>query len=264
MGSVNWGGAKIHYTERGEGPAVLFLHAFPLSASMWNKQTNALKDTYRTVAVDLPGFGKSERQPTPASMESFAQAALAVLDALEIKKAAVVGLSMGGYVAFELRAHAPERVSALVLCDTRATGDSVESRKAREATARAVEDDGQQVLAERMLPNLVSPAATPALKREIEKFITENPSDGSAAGLRALATRKDFTGNLKDISCPTLVIVGDHDTVTPPSDAQALAQAIPGAKYEAIPAAGHLSNLENHKAFDAVLRAFLDSCRDRL
>lgn len=264
MGSLNWSGVRLHWTERGEGPAVLFLHAFPLSASMWNKQTNALKDAYRTLAIDLPGFGKSDRLATPASMEAFAQGCLAVLDHLAVPKAAVVGLSMGGYVAFELLAQARSRVSALVLCDTRATPDSPESRKAREATARAVEDDGQQVLAERMIPNLLSLAATPALKREAEKLITENPPEGSAAALRALAGRKDFTASLRDISCPTLVLAGDHDTITPPADAQALAQAIPGARYEPVPAAGHLSNLENPKAFDAALRAFLDANRAAL
>ena len=263
MGSLQWGGARIHFAERGEGPVVLFLHAFPLSSGMWLKQMNALKDGFRAVAMDFPGFGKSERLAAPATMDLFAQAALATLDAVGAQKAAVVALSMGGYAALELRERAPERVAALALCDTRATADTPESRKAREATARAVEEDGCQVLAERMIPNLVSSAATDALKREVEKLITENSSEGAAAALRAMAGRRDFTPFLGQVGCPTLVVVGAHDTMTPPSEAQALARAISGAALETIPAAGHLSNLENPKAFDTALRAFLEANRAR-
>jgi len=117
------------------------------------------------------------------------------------------------------------------------------------------------VLAERMIPNLVSPAAPEALKSEIEKLITENSAEGAAAALRAMAGRRDFTGALKDIGCPTVVLAGDHDSVTPPADAQAMADSIPNAKLVQIPQAGHLSNLENPKAFDAALRTFLEARR---
>jgi len=264
MGFLQWNGARIHFLDKGEGPAVLLLHAFPLSSSMWNKQANDLKDTFRVLAPDFPGFGKSDLLGQPATMDLYAQLAVALLDAAKVEKAAVVGLSMGGYVAFEMLERARDRVGALALCDTRATGDTPDGRKAREATAHAVEDDGCTVLAERMLPNLVSPAAPPALKRDIEKMITENSSDGAATALRAMAQRRDFTGSLKDIACPTLVLLGDHDTITPLAESQAMANAIPGAKFELIAQAGHLSSLENPKAFDAALRAFLDGQRSRL
>lgn len=264
MAFLQFEGGRIHYVDKGEGPALLFLHAFPLSSAMWNKQANDLKDAWRVLAIDFPGFGKSDRLARPASMEAFAQVALALLDAAKVERAAVIGLSMGGYAAFELRAMAPGRVGALALCDTRATPDTPDGRKAREATARAVEEDGCAVLAERMLPNLVTPNAPPALKRDIEKLITENSPEGAAAALRAMALRKDFTGSLKDIDCPTLVLVGDHDTLTPPSDSQAMAQAIPGARFESVHGAGHLSNLENPKDYDAALRSFLDAHRARL
>ncbi|HEY3449000.1 MAG TPA: alpha/beta fold hydrolase [Myxococcales bacterium] len=261
MGFLQSNGARIHYLDKGEGPALLLLHAFPLSSSMWIKQANDLKDHYRVLAPDFPGFGKSELLPQPATIDLYAQVALALLDAAKVEKATVLGLSMGGYVAFELWSRAKDRVAALALCDTKATPDSADARKSREATAHAVEDDGIGVLAERMIPNLVSPAAPDALKRDIEKMITENSADGAAAALRAMAQRKDFTGSLKDIACPTLVVVGDHDTVTPAAEGQALANAIPGAKLVQIPGSGHLSNLENPKAFDAALREFLDAHR---
>lgn len=257
MAFLQSNGARIHYLDKGEGPALLLLHAFPLSSSMWNKQANDLKEGYRVLAPDFPGFGKSELLSSPATMELYAQVALSVLDAAKVDRATVLGLSMGGYVAFELWSRAKDRVGALVLCDTRATPDTADARKGREATAHAVEDDGVGVLAERMIPNLVSPAAPDALRRDIEKMITENSADGAAAALRAMAQRRDFTGTLKDIACPTLVLVGDHDTVTPPADAQNMAGAIPGAKLAQIPSSGHLSNLESPKAFDQALREFL-------
>ncbi len=261
MGFLQSNGARIHYVDKGEGPALLLLHAFPLSSSMWSKQAHDLKDRYRVLAPDLPGFGKSELLPQPATMDLFAQVSLALLDQAKVEKATVLGLSMGGYVAFELWSRAKDRVGALVLCDTRATPDTPDARKGREATAHAVEDDGIGVLAERMIPNLVTPAAPEALKRDLEKMITENSADGAAAALRAMAQRRDFTGALKEIACPALVVVGDHDTLTPPAEAQAMAKEIPGARLAQIPGSGHLSNLENPKAFDAALREFLDAHR---
>ena len=264
MGFLQWNGARIHYLDKGEGPAVLLLHAFPMSSAMWSKQAGDLKNAFRVLAPDFPGFGKSELLGPPATMELFAQLSLALLDSAKVGKAAVVGLSMGGYVAFELWAQAKDRVAALALCDTRATPDTPDARKSREATAHAVEDDGIGVLAERMIPNLVSPAAPPALRRDLEKMITENSAEGAAAALRAMAQRRDFTAALKDIACPTLVLVGDHDTVTPTADSQQLAREIPGAQLVAVPQAGHLSSLENPKAFDGALRSFLEAHRAAL
>jgi len=251
-------GRTLHFLDSGTGQALLLLHAFPLSAAMWSRQVRALKADFRVVAPDLPGFGSSPPSGEPVTMGSFATLSLALLDALGIERATVLGLSMGGYVAFELHEQAPDRVKALVLCDTRATADTEDGRRAREATARALEEEGTvQPLVERMAPNLVSPAATPELRREVEKLIADSSAEGAAAAQRAMARRRDFSGRLAAIGCPTLLLVGSGDSITSPAEMQGLARAIPNAEYHVIPGAGHLSNLEQPKAFDELLAAFL-------
>src|SRR4030067_1084655 len=110
MAEVLFKDVPTRFEEQGDGPVVLLLHAFPLSSRMWNLQMLSLKDAFRVVAVDFPGFGQSQPLPGRATLDLFAQAALAVLDAIGAPRAAVVGLSMGGYVSFALHARAPGRV----------------------------------------------------------------------------------------------------------------------------------------------------------
>lgn len=262
MGKLFLNGAQVHFEDEGAGPAVLFLHAFPLNGEMWASQRAALRDAFRTVAVDFPGFGRSQPLGEPASMGLFSQAALSALDALAIHRAAVVGLSMGGYVSFELLAQAPGRIAALALCDTRAGPDTEQGRKAREDNARAVEREGSAALIDRLLPNLLSKGASAAVRAEVEHHIRAAPPKGAAAALRAMAARKDFAGLLPRIACPALVLVGASDNLTPPSESKLMAQAIPSATYREI-RAGHLSNLEAPSEFNAVLRGFLDSALPR-
>ncbi len=251
----------IRFEEKGAGPAVLLLHAFPLSSQMWSTQMASLKDAFHVVAVDFPGFGQSRPLGGRATMDLFAQAALAVLDALAVKRAAVLGLSMGGYVSFALHARAPDRVAALGLCDTRAGIDTEEGRKGREANAQAVEREGSGVLVERMMSALLSKGASPSTRAEVERLIRATPREGAAAALRAMAAREDFSNRLAGITCPTLVLVGADDTLTPPSEAQRMARDVPGSIYREIPRAGHLSHFEQPDAFNAAVREFLEQAR---
>jgi pimeloyl-ACP methyl ester carboxylesterase len=263
MDEVLFNGVPIHFDEEGVGPAVLLLHAFPLSSQMWSAQKASLKDAFRVIALDFPGFGQSRPLAGPATMDLFAQAALAVLDALAVERAAVVGLSMGGYASFALHARAPGRVAALGLCDTRAGVDTEEGRKGREATAQAVEQQGSGVLVERMMPALLSKGASPSVRAEVERLIRATPREGAAAALRAMATREDFSSRLTRITCPTLVLVGADDALTPPLESQRMARDIPGATYREIPGAGHLSHFEQPDAFNAAVRAFLEQAKGR-
>lgn len=252
-------GTKLHFADSGTGPAVLLLHAFPLSGAMWKKQIAPLRGSFRLIAPDLPGFGGSQPPSSPVSIAGYAGLALELLDALGVDKAAVVGLSMGGYVALELQAAAPQRVGALALCDTRAHADTDDGKRAREASARAVEEEGStEPLIERLLPNLLSPSASPELRREVERLIGDTSVEGAAAAQRAIARRRDFTQALGKIGCPTLVLVGSHDTLSTPAEMQRIAQALPKARFQTISGAGHLSNIEKPDAFNSALRSFLD------
>lgn len=248
---------EVFYEEQGSGPAVVFLHAFPLSSAMWARQLASTSANFRAIRLDFPGFGQSKPAAAPVSIELYARATLALLDKLEVRAAAFVGLSMGGYVALAIHARAPDRVAALILCDTRANGDSPEARQGRETTAQAVETQGVQILAERMLPNLLSKGASEQVRRQVEQMISQSSAQGAAAALRAMALRSDHTRVLPRISCPTLVLCGTQDILTPPAESKGLANALRQSSYVELEGAGHLSNLEQPQAFDQALLKFL-------
>lgn len=261
MSHFQFQGVKLRFLDEGAGKPILFLHGFPLCAEMWRDQISAFRDGWRCLALDLPGFGVSEPLPegVQAGIGLYAEAVESLMDRLELPKTAIVALSMGGYVALELIKRAPGRVSALVLADTRATPDSEDAKRAREATARAVEEDGTEILAERMIPNLVSPEASAELRARIEQLIVVNSPEGAAAATRAMGRRVDNTPVLATIACPTLVLTGRYDSLTPPADGVAMAAEIPGGRHELLEGAGHLSNLEAPSAFNAAVRGFLES-----
>ncbi|MFN7133782.1 MAG: alpha/beta fold hydrolase [Myxococcales bacterium] len=249
--------ATLAYEDTGAGPPLLLLHAFPLSSAMWQAQRASLSARFRVLAPDLRGFGGSSVQPE-VSMRLFAEDAVALLDHVGVLKASVVGLSMGGYAALELLALAPHRVSALALCDTRANADDEAGRRAREETARAVERDGVEVLVQRMLPKLLAPDAAEGVEAKVASMIRAVQPAGAAAALRAMGARRDMSEALGRIGCPTLVLAGEHDGITPPEVAEKMASAIPYSTLEIVPGAGHLANLEAPEAFDAALIGFLD------
>ncbi len=164
---------------------------------------------------------------------------------------------MGGYISFALWRRHRERVAALILADTRAGADSEEGRQGREKNARLAEEQGPSAIADQMLPKLLSPNAPAALRDQVRAIIESNDRAGIAAALRAMAARPDSTPLLATIDVPTLVIVGAEDALTPPSEAEAMFNAIPGCRLAEIPGAGHLSNVEAPEAFNAEVTEFL-------
>ena len=217
-----------------------------------------MKDDYRLIMPDLRGHGQSEAT-AEASMGQYADDLAALLDTLGQREPVVlVGLSMGGYVAFEFYRRYPARVHALVLADTRASADSEEARAGRYRSAEKALHEGSQAIADEMLPKLFAPDAPEALREEWRAIMAAMPPEGVAAALRAMAERADSTGDLRTINRPVLVIVGREDRITPVADAAAMAEEIAGAELETIPDAGHLSPVEQPARFVAVLEQFLD------
>jgi pimeloyl-ACP methyl ester carboxylesterase len=254
---INLNGIRLRYEEAGAGPALLLLHAFPLSGAMWRQQVGALQGQHRLIAPDLRGFGGSDAPPDTYTMDEYADDMAALLDRLGLAQAAVCGISMGGYIAMAfLRRHAA-RASALVLADTKAAADSGEARAGRESNARLAETQGAAALAEKLIPGLVSSAAPQSLRNELRAMIAANPPTGIAGALRGMALRPDATPYLGAIDVPTLVIVGVEDGLTPPAEAAALQARIPGSQLLEIPAAGHLSSMEAPAAFSTALQMFL-------
>jgi pimeloyl-ACP methyl ester carboxylesterase len=248
----------IHDT--GTGPAVLFLHAFTLDASQWDHQVAALSDDMRCVRVDLWGCGSSPAPPDgEPALEGFARAVLAALDSLNIDRVAVVGLSMGGYLAFTLWRLAPERIRALALCNTRATADAAPARADRLAMAEQVErEQSVESIVEPMVARLLSPSAQEEahIVDPVRGRIRRCTPAGIAFAQRAIANRLDSTALLDSITVPTLVIGGTQDAIVGPDEVHAIADRISGARYVELDC-GHLSNLELPHAVSEQLSTFL-------
>jgi pimeloyl-ACP methyl ester carboxylesterase len=252
--------AEIEYDARGEGAPLLLLHAFPLGLFMWEAQVEALSATHRVVRFDARGFGGSAAGDGPLTMERIADDGAFLLDHLGIEKAVVGGCSMGGYAAFAFVRRHPQRLAGLILQDTRAGADSVEARANRATLAAKVLAEGASAAVEAFLPKLLGETThreRPALVASVRERILGTPQQGIANALHGLAARADSRETLPTIAVPTLVLVGAEDALTPPPEAATMAAAIPRARLDVIPAAGHLANLENPGAVNAALSAFL-------
>jgi len=253
-------GIRLAYSDQGTGLPVILVHAFPLSRAMWAPQVDALSGRWRVIAVDLRGHGDSDAPLWCYTLDQFVEDLRALLDHLALPQAVFVGLSMGGYILFAFYRRYRERVRALVLADTRAQADTAEGRLGRFNLAQTAYRQGPSAVADAMIPKLFSPATLrerPELLQLARGIIEANRISGIAGDLMAMAERADSTPLLNEITVPTLIIVGDQDVATPPSDARIMADGIRGSRLVVIPGAGHLSNLEQPEAFDQALMDFL-------
>jgi pimeloyl-ACP methyl ester carboxylesterase len=236
---------------------VVFLHAFPLNAAMWDDQVAALAPR-RVLAPHFPGFGG--RPPGEATLDAFARAVLSDMDAAGIGRAVVVGLSMGGYTAFRVHAIAPERVAALVFADTRAVADDEGGRARRADQAARARGEGVGWLADAMLPALLGETTRrekPAVVERVRGLIAQADAEGVARALEAMGGRPDSLPRLEEIRVPVLALVGGEDTLTPPSESRRIAEGVRDGALVVLPRAGHLANLEAPEAFNAALAEWL-------
>ncbi len=247
---------------RGDGPALLLIHGFPLDRTIWKHQVATLAG-WRRIAPDLRGLGSSD-VPESYSMAAYADDMAKLLDKLRVKKAVVAGLSMGGYVAFEMLRRHRDRVSGLILCDTKADTDSADVKQAREDMARLAETKGSEAVAERMVPRILGRTTqqiNAPLVQQVKEIITGCSAVGIAGALRAMRDRPDSTPLLATIDVPTLVVVGQEDEMTPPAGAKAMTEAIPSAAMTTIAGAGHVTPLEAPTAVSRVFAEFLEAVR---
>jgi pimeloyl-ACP methyl ester carboxylesterase len=257
-------GGALQFREAGQADSeriILLLHGFPLDARMWAPQLEAPPQGWRVIAPDLPGFGSSPAGPDDTlTMDAAADAVAALAADLGLRRVVVAGLSMGGYVAFALQRRHPALFRALVLCDTRAGADSEEVRRGRLQAAARVVRDGTDEFIDGLVPKLFSPrtvAGRPQLVAAVRDMMAEATPSAVAAALLGMAARPDASGQLREVSVPALVVVGEDDSISPVTEVQLLARAIPGASLEIINDAGHLPNLENPAAFNSSLARFL-------
>ncbi len=255
-------GRSVHYLDQGRGgPVLVLLHAFPLHAGMWAPQIQALAGRGRVVAPDLLGFGATDapEDPDAYSVDVWADQVAGLLDHLGLARVVLGGLSMGGYAALAFLRRHPERLVGLVLADTRPGPDRPEVAERRRAQARQVAAQGTTDLRQTLLDGLLGERTRrhrPDVVSAV-RALTDNPPAGFVGALAAMRRRPDSTPDLAHIDVPTLVVVGDEDTLSPPDVARALHDAIPGSTLAVLPAAGHLSSLEAPDAFNAAVTGLL-------
>lgn len=251
-------GVRIAYTDKGNGAPILFVHGFPLSRGAWSKQVEAFAASYRVLAPDLRGLGESEATAGAVPMSRFAEDLYALLRHLETGPAILVGHSMGGYVALAFVKAFPQAVRGLVLVGTKAGADSPAGAAARRATAEKVQAEGTAVVVEAMAPKMLSESnPDAAMAASVRGFMSPAKPEGVIGALLGMAERPAAGTWLGKIRVPTLVITGADDTLIPPSDSEALAKAIPGARLHLVPRAGHLVAFERPGEFNSALREWL-------
>jgi len=261
MKTLSVNGVRVATVDRGGGLPILLVHGFPLDHTMWDAQVEVLSGRFRVIAPDLRGFGQSGVAAGTVTMDQFADDLAALVDALGMHERVVLcGLSMGGYIAFAFCRKYAARLRGLVLCDTRATADTPEAAAGRWETAQRVLREGTAPLADTMLPKLLAPATLakrPAIVAALRKMILASDPRGIAAALRGMAERPDSTPLLTEIACPTLVLAGQEDALSPVDEMQALARQIPSAQFVTISGAGHLPPLEQPAETTAAIEGFL-------
>ncbi|HKN85257.1 MAG TPA: alpha/beta fold hydrolase [Nitrospiraceae bacterium] len=251
---------RLEYTDQGTGTPIVLLHAFPLNRTMWAPQLDPFSTSFRTIAVDLRGHGGSSLSHTPYTLEDLATDIKDLLDRLTIHQAIFIGLSMGGYILMAFYRLYPDRVKSLILADTRAQADTADGRAGRFEMIRTAETQGASAIADIMIPRLLSAhtiKTNPELVGKVRAMILGNPVETIVSDLRAMAERPDSIPLLAKIARPTLVLVGELDQGTPPSDARLMAEHIPNAHLAILRDAGHVSNLENPEAFNEAVLSFL-------
>ncbi len=256
-------GVAMSYRDLGEGDPLVLLHAFPLNGGMFSPQMKAFSGSRRVVAPDYPGFGRSPRTPAHPDVRYYAEGVRNLLDRLHLERVVLGGVSLGGYVAFQCMRHFPERVSALVLANTRPEPDPQETREARNEMALRVATEGVEVLVDLQMERLLAPDSlrNDDLVKNVRAMILESSPDGAVAALGAMRERPDSTPLLEEIGVPTLVVGGEEDGISSPEVMGAMAAKIPGARHVTIPKTGHLPNLEDPEGFNAALDEFLKSTR---
>jgi pimeloyl-ACP methyl ester carboxylesterase len=256
----------VAYDEAGGASedVVLFLHGFPHSRAFWAPQLAALPALapgWRLVAPDLRGFGESD-VVGPWHVDHWAADVAALLDHLDVERAVVVGLSMGGYVALAFwQYHAP-RLRALVLADTRAGDDTPAVRERRHELIALARREGSEAVAESQLAGALGATSReerPELVEGLRALMAAAPVDGVVGALEAMLIRPDRMDLLGNIDVPTLVIGGTEDAITRAGEVRALAEGIPGARLGMIERAGHVSSWERPDAFNRLLADFLAS-----
>lgn len=254
-------GISLSYEDAGTGLPVVLLHGFPLNRKMWRPQQEALICAgFRIVTPDLRGFGESDAPGGAYTMSLMADDIVSLMDHLGIRQAVIGGMSMGGYVLFDLLERYPDRAAAACFITTRSTVDDEEVKSGRLALLDSAGKYGKAAVAELFAQSLFANATArekPELIRELCDMMISLDMHGVKGALMAMLQRKDYTSLLEGFTMPSLVIGAEQDSAARCRDIRLLADRLPHCKLCMIPEAGHMANLEKPTAFNDCLLKFL-------
>ena len=251
----------LSYDDVGEGKIpIIFLHGYPFDKKMWQGQLDFLAASYRLIACDIRGFGKSIDEKTDLSIDLFTEDLITFMDRLNIDKAIICGLSMGGFIALNALRRFPERFQSLILCDTQCIADTVEVKEKRYEIIDEIKSHGVTNFNEGFIKSVFHKDSLTDKKDLVEQLrnvVFSNSENIIMKGLVALAERTQTCSILNDISIPTLIICGREDEVTPLAQSEFMHEKIKGSTLQVVENAGHVSNLEQPHEFNIHLASFL-------
>jgi pimeloyl-ACP methyl ester carboxylesterase len=254
--------AEIFYDVAGDGSPVILLHPFPVNHEFWLPLSPSLSSRYRLIIPDLRGHGESSLGQGPSTMQKHAADIARVMTAVGVDRAPLVGVSIGGYAIFEFWLRFRDRISALVLCNTKAAADTGDARNARLESARDVLGRGTEPFFEGMLEKVLGETtrrSRPDLVEGALRMMRKMSAEDVAGVQRGMAERPDSVSSLKTINVPTLIITGDEDKMTGVPEAEVMKQHIPRSQMRVVAKAGHYSPWEQPEEVGKLIRQFLDS-----
>lgn len=260
---INVNDITISYNDQGpdDAPVIIFIHGFPFNKTMWRQQVEALKGSYRTIAYDVRGHGNTEIGNETFSIDLFADDLVNLMDELNLSKAILCGLSMGGYIALNAVEKYPERFDGLILSNTQCTADTPEGKEKRMKTIQSIKESGVEKYAEESIKNLFLPVSFSVKQKEVaavKQMIINTSQQSLCNTLLALANRNETCTHLAEIDIPVLIMVGREDKITPPPTALLMHDKIRDSQMHVLNHAGHLANIENQYEFNYQLRSFVE------
>jgi len=256
---------KIAVDHMGNGPLVLFMHGIGGNRTNWHDQLPVFSGRFHAASWDARGYGASDDYPGPLDFTAFGRDLVRVLDHFRAARAHLVGLSMGGLIAFDFYATYPDRVSTLTICDSM-PGMSGLSEQGRREFIRIRQEpllNGKEPrdIAPIVAKTLVGKSARPG---SFERLVASMAALHKESYLKTIVATTNYSRmlELEKIRVATHIVVGDEDTLTPPALSRAMAARIPGARLSIIKGAGHLSNIEQPETFNTATLAFLIEHRE--
>jgi 3-oxoadipate enol-lactonase len=266
MAQIKSDDAEIVYEVMGDGPPVVLLHPFPACKDFWRPAAQALLSRYKVILPDLRGHGESEIGQGPAFMGKHAEDLARILDQEDIGRAAMAGVSIGGYILFEFWRRFRGRVAALVLSNTKAQPDTPEARNGRLQAASDVLEKGTEPFISSFIPKAFGKttlSARPDLVDGARRMMMKMSPEDISLVQKGMAERPDSMPDLNTMNVPALIVTGDEDTLTPIADAETMRQHISGSQLKVVSRGGHYGAWEQPEQMGNLLRQFLDTAQGR-